>query len=194
MYTGMPKGRAMRTPGPGSRDPPAGALPATRRCYVLERHYRCPGERVPCRFEDTPAIGGQLSEGWPTLPDMGDESATPPAGTVTAEPPERPPRPSLSPSRAGDFLTCPLLYRFRVIDRLPEPPSPAAARGTLVHAVLERLFDKPSAERTPPAAHSLVEPEWSRLLEAEPELAGLFADDEEQRAVWLAEVGTMLDR
>src|SRR5258708_16545396 len=39
--------------------------------------------------------------------------------------------PSLSPSRAGDFLTCPLLYRFRVIDRLPEPPSSAAARGTL---------------------------------------------------------------
>src|SRR5919198_1323443 len=25
---------------------------------------------------------------------------------------------SLSPSRASDFLTCPLLYRFRVIDRL----------------------------------------------------------------------------
>src|SRR5260221_5650066 len=52
---------------------------------------------------------------------------------------------SLSPSRAGDFLTCPLLYRFRVIDRLPEPPSSAAARGTLVHAVLERLFDQPPA-------------------------------------------------
>ena len=102
--------------------------------------------------------------------------------------------PSLSPSRAGDFLTCPLLYRFRVIDRLPEPPSPAAARGTLVHAVLERLFDKPPAERTPPAAHSLVQPEWSRLLEAEPELGSLFADDDDQRAAWLAEVATMLDR
>ena len=45
-------------------------------------------------------------------------------------------------------MTCPLLYRFRVIDRLPEPPSPAAARGTLVHAVLERLFDE-----LPPAGH-----------------------------------------
>ncbi|HZE29986.1 MAG TPA: PD-(D/E)XK nuclease family protein, partial [Actinoallomurus sp.] len=44
---------------------------------------------------------------------------------------------TLSPSRAGDFMTCPLLYRFRVIDRIPERPSPAAARGTLVHAVLE---------------------------------------------------------
>ena len=56
---------------------------------------------------------------------------------------------SCLPSRASDFLTCPLLYRFRVIDRLPERPSPAATRGTVVHAVLERLFDLPAAERTP---------------------------------------------
>ena len=28
---------------------------------------------------------------------------------------------ALSPSRAGDFMTCPLLYRFRTIDKLPEP-------------------------------------------------------------------------
>ena len=53
---------------------------------------------------------------------------------------------ALSPSRAGDFMTCPLLYRFRVIDQLPERPSPAAVRGTLVHAVLERLYDLPAAE------------------------------------------------
>ena len=30
---------------------------------------------------------------------------------------------ALSPSRASDFLQCPLLYRFRSIDRLPERPS-----------------------------------------------------------------------
>jgi putative RecB family exonuclease len=100
---------------------------------------------------------------------------------------------SLSPSRAGDFLTCPLLYRFRVIDRLPEPPSPAAVRGTLVHAVLERLFDRPAGDRTPAAAQSLIEPEWSRLLEAEPDLASLF-DDDAERAAWLAEVSVMVDR
>jgi putative RecB family exonuclease len=100
---------------------------------------------------------------------------------------------SLSPSRAADFLTCPLLYRFRVIDRLPEPPSPAAARGTLVHAVLERLFDAPARERTPAAARSLVQPQWERLAAEEPELAALFADDAE-RAVWLEEAGVMLDR
>ncbi|MEO6999849.1 MAG: PD-(D/E)XK nuclease family protein, partial [Terracoccus sp.] len=42
--------------------------------------------------------------------------------------------PALSPSRASDFMTCPLLYRFRVIDRLPSKPTTATARGTLVHA------------------------------------------------------------
>src|ERR1700761_1361841 len=88
---------------------------------------------------------------------------------------DRPKGPALSPSRAGDFMTCPLLYRFRVIDKLPEPPSPAAARGTLVHAVLERLFDRPRAERTPEVAHALLQPEWDRLMAAEPELATLFA-------------------
>jgi putative RecB family exonuclease len=101
--------------------------------------------------------------------------------------------PSLSPSRAGDFLTCPLLYRFRVIDRLPEPPSPAAARGTLVHAVLERLFDEPAAARTPPTAQAMLMPQWERLLAEEPDLAGMFGDDEERNA-WLAGARDMLDR
>src|SRR2546421_8375136 len=85
-------------------------------------------------------------------------------------------RPSLSPSRAADFKTCPLLYRFRTIDRLPEQPSFDQARGTLVHAVLERLFDLPAAERTVEQAAGLVEPQWQRLLEEQEELAGLFAD------------------
>src|SRR5215472_5213435 len=128
---------------------------------------------------------------------MGDESAIvtadPPAGPVGADPAARPAEPSLSPSRAGDFLTCPLLYRFRVIDRLPEPPSQAAVRGTLVHAVLERLFDRAAADRTPEAARALVEPEWSRLLAGEPELAMLF-DDDAERALWLDEVARMVDR
>ena len=89
-------------------------------------------------------------------------------------------------------MTCPLLYRFRVIDRLPEPPSTATARGTLVHAVLERLFDLPAAERTPESARALVDPEWDRLATAEPELAALFPDDAE-RADWLASATAILD-
>ena len=58
-------------------------------------------------------------------------------------------RGALSPSRAGDFMSCPLLFRFRTIDRLPEGSSPDAVRGTLVHKVLEDIFDLPAAERTP---------------------------------------------
>ena len=46
---------------------------------------------------------------------------------------------ALSPSRASDFLQCPLLFRFRTIDRLPEAPSAAALRGTLVHAFAEAV-------------------------------------------------------
>ncbi|WP_030435098.1 PD-(D/E)XK nuclease family protein [Actinoplanes subtropicus] len=83
--------------------------------------------------------------------------------------------PSLSPSRAADFKTCPLLFRFRTIDKLQEQPTADQVRGTLVHAVLERLFDLPAAERTPTAAAALVEPSWAALLEAEPELAAIFA-------------------
>jgi putative RecB family exonuclease len=83
-------------------------------------------------------------------------------------------RPSLSPSRAADFKTCPLLYRFRSIDRLPERPTSDQARGTLVHAVLERLFDLPALERTPARAAELVAPEWERLAEAAPELVEML--------------------
>jgi putative RecB family exonuclease len=87
-------------------------------------------------------------------------------------------RASLSPSRAADFKTCPLLYRFRSIDRLPERPSMEQARGTLVHAVLERLFDLPAAARTPQSAGDLVAPQWDRLVTEQPELATLFAEDD----------------
>ncbi len=94
---------------------------------------------------------------------------------------------SLSPSRGSDFKSCPLKYRFRVVDRLVEPPSPAATRGTVVHAVLERLFDLPAAHRTLERAHALVLPQWEALLAAEPEVAALFADDTDGTALaaWL---------
>ena len=78
---------------------------------------------------------------------------------------------ALSPSRASDFLTCPLLFRFRQIDRLPERPSSAAVRGTLVHAVLEDLYDLPAAERTVESARSMLLPTWHRLLAEDPRLA-----------------------
>jgi putative RecB family exonuclease len=102
---------------------------------------------------------------------------------------------ALSPSRAADFMQCPLLYRFRVIDKLPSPPHAAAARGTLVHAVLERLFDLPSAARTIEAAAALVEPQWRELLEDRPELADLVQEgDPAALASWFGDAVSLLER
>ena len=84
---------------------------------------------------------------------------------------------SLSPSRAADFKTCPLLYRFRSIDKIPQRPTRDKARGTLVHAVLDRLFDLPPADRTYESAARLVQPAWATLAEQEPDTGALFADD-----------------
>ncbi|MET8523197.1 PD-(D/E)XK nuclease family protein [Nocardioides sp. NPDC004968] len=86
---------------------------------------------------------------------------------------------SLSPSRASDFTSCPLLYRFRTIDQLPEPPSEAAARGTVVHKVLEDLFDLPAPERTPRQAKSMVEQAWEDVRSLDPALATLFTSEAE---------------
>jgi putative RecB family exonuclease len=120
-------------------------------------------------------------------PSAGPASATAPVAIAPA---------SLSPSRASDFMQCPLLYRFRVIDRLPEKPSEAATRGTLVHAVLERLFDAPAAERTAPRAKSLIPGQWDRLRESRPEVVELFADDPEgeRLARWLGEAEQLVER
>lgn len=116
--------------------------------------------------------------------------------TRVASPPN-----SLSPSRASDFMQCPLLYRFRVIDKLPEKPSPAATRGTVVHAVLERLFDAPAEQRSLPRAKSLVAREWERLLAKRPELAELFEGQGDGGAAsgadvaeWLAEAEALVER
>ena len=113
-------------------------------------------------------------------------------------------RPSLSPSRASDFMACPLLYRFRVIDRLPETPSPVAVRGTVVHSVLERLFDLPALDRTPARAAEMLQPAWEDLQAQEPELAQMFAqragesdsdvEGADHLAGWLQQCRHLLER
>jgi putative RecB family exonuclease len=86
----------------------------------------------------------------------------------------------LSPSSASDFKSCPQLFKFRSVDCLPEAASPAAARGTIVHAVLERLFTEAAGRRTPDRAHELLEELWPAFKEAEPGTIEL--PEEEQRA------------
>lgn len=89
---------------------------------------------------------------------------------------------SLSPSRVTSFTDCPLAFRLRAIDGLPEPPSAQATKGTLVHRVLERLvWDHPAGERGPDVAAAELERAW-RELQADPELLALGLDDEAARA------------
>ena len=131
---------------------------------------------------------------------MTDTAPTPTTGPAVEGPavdsagavPRR--RPALSPSRAGDFKQCPLLYRFRAVDRLPEVPTRAQVRGTLVHAVLERLYRLPAQERLPARARELLEPAWAELAAAQPELSRLFAGAPDGEHIeWLASAGDLLD-
>src|SRR3954465_12932034 len=105
---------------------------------------------------------------------------------------------ALSPSRASDFKTCALRYRLRTVDRLPEPPSPDAVRGTVVHKVLEDLFDLPAAERTPERARALVPQAWTSVCAVEPEVADLFppdgADAADALEAWQESCRTVLAR
>ncbi|MBC9957362.1 PD-(D/E)XK nuclease family protein [Yimella sp. cx-51] len=98
---------------------------------------------------------------------------------------------AISPSRAGDYMQCPLLYRFRVIDRLDEPRSAAAARGTLVHAVLERIFDVDAGERTIEHALSLLQPQWEALVEQDDQLNDLV---DGEVSAWLAPAARLVER
>src|SRR5262245_56751869 len=103
---------------------------------------------------------------------------------------DEPRRPALSPSRASDFKQCPLLYRFRAIDRLPEPTSTAQLRGSVAHAALEQLYALPAPERLPDVAMTLVGPAWDRVIAEEPELADAL--DAEHRAELLEEAKALL--
>jgi putative RecB family exonuclease len=101
-----------------------------------------------------------------------------------------PSRGALSPSRAADFKQCPLLYRFRAIDRLPEPSSTAQLRGSLVHTALEKLYGLPAAERHQDTALGLIAPAWEQVVSEEAELADEFTP--EQREKLLAEAAKLL--
>lgn len=64
---------------------------------------------------------------------------------------------TMSPSRVESFLSCPLAFRFSSIEKLPDPPSVATTRGSLVHRALELLFTLPAPERTPSALDRSVD-------------------------------------
>ena len=81
--------------------------------------------------------------------------ATAHGGVIQPSPPPR-----LSPSGAGTFEQCPRRWRFRYVDRLPDPPGEAAIAGSFAHRVLELLMQREPAERTVDAAKLIARQEW----------------------------------
>jgi putative RecB family exonuclease len=103
---------------------------------------------------------------------------------------------SLSPSRVESFTSCPLAFRFSSIEKLPEPPSPHAVKGTLVHRALELLLGQPPEERTPATAHACVEQAAVELREhvdpVERELAHLELSPDDE-AAFVADAHVLVD-
>ncbi len=89
---------------------------------------------------------------------------------------------TLSPSRASDFKTCPQLFKFRAIDRLPEPTTVYQARGTTAHLALERFYDLVPDEREPDRLFDLFREAWTEIRSTD-EYKELF-DTAEAETAW----------
>ncbi|GAA5052968.1 RecB family exonuclease [Nocardia callitridis] len=89
-----------------------------------------------------------------------------------------------------DFKQCPLKYRLRAIDRVPEPPTRNAVRGTVVHAVLEDLYGLPAAERGPDRADALAVPALTRVTAERPEIGELITAADQDK--FLGEVRALV--
>ncbi len=96
----------------------------------------------------------------------------------------------LSPSRASDYKTCPRLFKYRVVDRLPEPADIYSTRGTLIHAVLEQLYLLDPADRTIERARALTAEVWTNL-KADPEYSSLELDPDVE-STWLEQADALL--
>ncbi|WP_366179811.1 PD-(D/E)XK nuclease family protein [Actinomyces timonensis] len=125
----------------------------------------------------------------PAAPATSRPRATGPGGGRSAR--KGPRRAALSPSRAKDFLQCPLLFRLRAVDGLTEPGSLATHKGTLVHAILERLYDLPARERTPEAALAMLPEQWEAHRAKSPEVMGLF-EESAQIEAWLGQARDLI--
>ena len=98
---------------------------------------------------------------------------------------------SLSPSRVDAFTSCPMAFRFASIEKLPEPPSTAATKGSMVHRALEVLFMRHAHERVGDAvALSFQQAVAEYAVDPEFTLLGL---DERQRDAFVADAWTLME-
>jgi len=99
---------------------------------------------------------------------------------------------TLTPSKVTAFTNCPLAFRYSVIEHRPEPPSPQAVKGTLVHAALEGLFwNHDASRRTPAAAMDELARAWKELA-TDPEFIALGLNEEDAGS-FLADARTLVE-
>jgi putative RecB family exonuclease len=103
---------------------------------------------------------------------------------------------SLSPSKVSTFKDCALAFRFSAIDKLPEPPSIPAVKGTTVHRALELLFGAEPSDRTPDLAQECLSEALLEMRSVE-EYLGLeldaAAEDLRRRSLRSWSSGTSLE-
>jgi putative RecB family exonuclease len=99
---------------------------------------------------------------------------------------------SLSPSKVSTFKDCALAFRFSAIDKLPEPPSVPAVKGTTVHRALELLFGAEPPDRTPELAQECLAEALLEMRSVE-EYLGLELDPVAE-AAFAADAAVMVER
>lgn len=87
----------------------------------------------------------------------------------------------LSPSSASTYNQCPKRWKFRYVDKLPDPPGESALIGTFSHLVLEHLMQEEPAERSQERAKVLARELWPEF-ETEKDYVALGLDEEQARA------------
>ena len=87
----------------------------------------------------------------------------------------------LSPSGAATFEQCPRRWRFRYVDRLPDPPGVEALIGTFAHRVLEHLMQQHPSRRTKDDARRIARASWPEMSGSD-DYRDLELSDEQARA------------
>jgi len=100
---------------------------------------------------------------------------------------------TLTPSKISSFTSCPLSFRFSVVERLPEVSSPAAVKGTLVHRALQLLFsEREAGHRDRLEAESALLRAWDEMR-TDTEVTQLALPEAEQDT-FLRDASLLLDR
>lgn len=101
-------------------------------------------------------------------------------------------RKALSATSTSTWKQCQFKFRLLYIDGFKEPPNLVTARGTLVHSVLEDLFDLPAPQRNLDAALEMLPHRYAQLLKNDPNIEQLFSA-ETPYSQWISEVQQLLD-